>query len=265
MNNSVFGKTIENVRKRVHVKLVTQWYGRFGAEAYISMPNFNSCTIFDDNLVAIQMDQLEVVIDKPIYIGQAVLDISKVVLYDFHYKFMKTTLGESCKLLYTDTDSLIYDIKCDDVYEFMKENLNRFDTSDYPPDNQYGLPCVNKKIPGLMKDECNGRRPSEFLGLKSKEYCIVVGSEDFAKKSKGVQTSVVQNEINSDDYRDVLFNSTEHYRKQCKITNKQHKIYTETSMKKALSPSDDKRYIIPNSTDTLPWGHKDIKKLCEKC
>ena len=96
MNNSTFGKTMENVKNHEEVKIVTKWEGRYGAEALISRPNFHSCTIFNPNLVAIEMDKLEVVINKPIYIGMCVLDISKTVLYEFHYNFARTKFGSNC-------------------------------------------------------------------------------------------------------------------------------------------------------------------------
>lgn len=258
MINSVFGKTMENVRNRVDVKLVTKWLGRYGAEAYISKPNFHSCMIFNENLVAIEMSKLEVIINKPIYIGLCILDISKVVLYDFHYNFMKKKLGNLCKLLYTDTDSLIYDIKHDNIYKFMNDNLNKFDTSNYP-ENDVRLPRKNKKIAGLMKDECNGKIITDFVGLKSKMYTIKMEDGDLIKKVKGVKTNVVKNEITFNDYELCLLESQLLYKEQCRIGSKYHKLYTIKCNKLALSPTDDKRCLIKNSTDTLPWGHKDLR------
>lgn len=258
MNNSVFGKTMENVRNRVDVKLINKWKGRYGAEAYISKPNFHSCTIFNEKLVAIEMQKLEVILDKPIYIGFSVLDLSKITLYEFHYNFMKKEFDKNCKLMYVDTDSLTYDIKCPDIYSVMFKNIDRFDTSDYPQNNQYCLPQVNKKVTGKMKDECNGRLITEFIGLRSKMYCVRVENQDFFKKAKGVKSSVVKNEIDFNDYKNCLFDSSEIYREQCRIGTKYHKLYTLKCKKLALSPHDDKRFLIKDSTDTLPWGHKDI-------
>lgn len=258
MINSVFGKSLENVRNRVDVKLITKWYGRYGAEAYISKPNFHSCTIFGENLVAIEMSKLEVIINKPIYIGLSILDISKVALYDFHYNFMKQKLGNLCKLLYTDTDSLIYDIKHDNIYKFMLENIEKFDTSNYP-ENDVRLPRKNKKIAGLMKDECNGEIITEFIGLKSKMYSIKIEGGGLIKKAKGVKTSIVKNEITFNDYKLCLLESQVLYKEQYRIGSKFHKLYTIKCNKLALSPSDDKRCLLTNSTDTLPWGHKDLR------
>ena len=258
MNNSIYGKTMENVRKRKHVKLINKWYGRYGAEAYISKPNFHSCTIFNKDLIAIEMEKLEIFMNKPIYVGMAILDISKTILYNFHYQFMKKTLNENCKLLYTDTDSGIYEIKSTNIYEIMKKNINRFDTSDYVENNVFQIPCMNKKIPGLMKDECQGRIVTEFIGLRSKMYCIMVENEDYAKKANGVKKNVIRNTISSADYRRCLFNNIEIYREQYNITSKYHELFTEKYNKLALKCYDDKRCSLENSFDTVPWGYKKI-------
>ncbi|XP_011057505.1 PREDICTED: uncharacterized protein LOC105147879 [Acromyrmex echinatior] len=156
MNNAVFGKTMENVRNHVDVKLITKWDGRYGAEAMIAKPNFHSRSVFAENLIAVQMRKLEVKFNKPIYVGMCILDISKVCLYEFHHEYMSPMYRNKCKIMYTDTDSLIYYIECDNVYKTMKRDIARFDTSDYPADNVYDMPLTNKKVLGLMKDENNG-------------------------------------------------------------------------------------------------------------
>ena len=258
MNNSVHGKTMENVRKRINVTLKSQWEGRYGVEALISKPTFKSCTIFSENFVAIDSRLTEIMINKPIYIGLCVLDISKILMYDFHYQYMKKKFRKNCKLLYTDTDSLIYEIICDDIYASMKQDIHLFDTSDYSKDNIYNIPLVNKKVVGLMKDECNGQVVSEFVGLRSKMYAIRVNGEDFVKKIRGVKGYVVKNTINFEHYSNCLFNETLEVRDQTTLVSKFHKIYTEKQTKLALSPFDDKRFLYKNSTDTLAWGHKNI-------
>ena len=157
---------MENERKRVDVKLVDRWEERYGAEMYIALPNFHSCAVFEDNLVAIQLARTKIKICKPIYIGLSVLDLSKTLIYRFHYEYMQDRIGDKSKLLYTDTDSLVYEIRAINMYEQMKADLNEFDTSDYPVDNQFKIPLVNKKKVGLMKDEANGKIITEFVGLR---------------------------------------------------------------------------------------------------
>ncbi|XP_071575633.1 uncharacterized protein [Temnothorax nylanderi] len=187
-----------------------------------------------------------------------ILDVSKICLYEFHHEYMSPLYGDKCKVTYTDTDSLIYHIECDDVYENVKRDIARFDTSDYAVDNAYGIPLANKKVPGLMKDENNGAIMTEFVGLRAKMYALRVDGKKDCKKAKGVKNNVVARTITFDDYTRCLRDEIEMTRSQSCIRSKKHKVYTVSETKIALSPYDDKRYIIPDSTDTLPWGHYKI-------
>ncbi|KYN29139.1 hypothetical protein ALC57_01430 [Trachymyrmex cornetzi] len=255
MNNAVFGKTMENVRNHVDVKLLTKWNGRYGAEAMIAKPNFHSRSVFAENLIAVELRKLEVKFNKPIYVGMCILDISKVCLYEFHHEYMSPMFQDKCKIMYTDTDSLIYRIECDDAYETVKRDIARFDTSDYPADNAYGMPLANKKVPGLMKDENNGMIMTEFVGLRAKMYAVRVDGKKDTKKVKGVKSNVVARTITFDDYTRCLNDEIEMTRRQSCTRSKLHEIYTISESKIALSLYDDKRYVVPDSTETLPWGH----------
>ncbi|CAB0032319.1 unnamed protein product [Trichogramma brassicae] len=261
-NNAIFGKTMENVRKRIDVKLVSSWDGRYGAEAQISKPNFHSRAIFDENLVAIQLSKTSVTIDKPVYVGFSILDISKTRLYRFHYDFMRDRFGSNCKVLYTDTDSLVYEIRGQNVYEVMKhkDNINEFDTFDYEKDNPFGMPLLreNSKKIGLMKDELCGKILRRFCGLRSKMYSVDIQNGGVIKKIKGIKSSVVKNTITFDDYLQCLQENAIISREQHNIRSRLHVLRSEKERKIALSPHDDKRYLVPGTVDTLPWGHKDI-------
>lgn len=172
MSNAVYGKTLENVRDHVDVRLRNTWLGRYGARNLIIKPNFKKRTIFNENLIAIEMLRTNIFIAKPIIVGVCVLEISKLCMYNFHYDFMLENFNhKECKLQYTDTDSFIYNIQCDDIYDFIRQNSDRFDTSDYTPNNEYGIKLLNKKIPGLMKDECNANVLANLLDCVRK--CIV--------------------------------------------------------------------------------------------
>ncbi|RLU24061.1 hypothetical protein DMN91_004270 [Ooceraea biroi] len=255
MNNAVFGKIMENVRNHVDVKLLTKWNGPYGAEAMIAKPNFHSRSVFSENLVTIEMRKLEVKFNKLIYVGMCILDISKVCLYEFHHEYMLPLYHEKCKVTYTDTDSLIYHIECEDVYEQMKRDIARFDTSDYASDNVYGIPLANKEVPSLMKDENNGVIMTKFVEIRAKMYALKVDGKKDTKKAKGVKTNVVARTIAFDDYMQCLKDHIEMTRDQARITSKLHNVYTVREMKIALSPYDNKRYVVPDTTDTLPWGH----------
>ena len=207
-------KTMENVRKHIDVKLITSWIGRYGAQSYIGKPNFHSAIIFNENFVAIEMEKLEVYMSKPVYIGQAILDISKIKLYDFDYDYMKETYNDNCKLMYTDTDSLIYEIRKQNVYhEIRDDELDRFDTSDYPSNNQFGIKRKNAKVLGIMKDECCGKIVTEIVCLRSKLYALCIEYKDYVKKAKGVKSCVMKN-IEFQDYLDCLFKNNLEFREQ---------------------------------------------------
>ncbi|XP_078032837.1 uncharacterized protein LOC144467773 [Augochlora pura] len=258
MNNAVYGKTMENVRNRRDVKLVSQWDGRYGAENLIARPNYHSHVVFSEDFVAIELNRMSVMFDKPIYIGMSILDLSKFHLYDFHYSYMKSNFQTRCKILYTDTDSLIYQIDCDDVYETIKRDIDRYDTSNYDENNVYGVPIANKKVVGLMKDEKGGKIITEFVGLRAKMYAIRVQGEDEEKKIKGINKNVTAKCINFDDYLKCLYEDEKKTVINKSIRSRKHEVYTESQAKIALDWKDDKRYICKNLIDTLPWGHYDI-------
>ncbi|XP_071580579.1 uncharacterized protein [Temnothorax nylanderi] len=257
MNNAVFGKTMENMRAHVDVRLVTRWDGRYGAEALIARPNFHSRSVFSENLVAIELRKLEVKFNKPVYVGMCILEISKTRLYEFHYDYM--LYRDRCRILYTDTDSLIYSLECEDAYERMRRDIDRFDTSDYAENNAHGMPRVNKKVPGLMKDENNGAIMTEFVGLRAKMYTYRVLGHDDTKRIKGVKRNVVAKRITFEDYVACLRNARELRTRQSCIRSTLHEVYTVSEQKLALSPHDDKRYVTLDSEETLPWGHYGIQ------
>ena len=166
MNNSVFGKTMENLRKRVDIRLVTN---EKEARKLISKANYNRRTIFSENLMAVHMNKTHIKYNKPIYLGMCILDISKAMMYDFHYNYIKPKYGEKAKLLMTDTDSLVYDIETEDFYKDISPDVREmFDTSNYPKNHPSGIETgVNKKVIGKFKDEAGGKIITEFVGSTS--------------------------------------------------------------------------------------------------
>ena len=144
MNNSLFGKTIENIRKRQNIFIIDD---RKKAVKLTSRPNFDRATIFDKNLIAVHMKKTEVYFNKTVYVGQAILDLSKTLMFDFHYNYIKKKYKHRAELMFTDTDSLLYQIHTDDFYKDISYDIKtKFDTSDYPPNHPSGiLTGVNKK------------------------------------------------------------------------------------------------------------------------
>ena len=257
MNNSVFGKTMENIRNRVDVKLVND---KKRAEKLSAKPNYKHCNIFSKNLVAIHMKKTKLDFDKPVYLGMCILDLSKTLMYDFHYNYIKKKYGDKAKLLLTDTDSLMYEIQTEDFYKDISGDVkDRFDTSNYPFDHPSGiLSGINKKVLGMFKDEANGDIIDEFVGLRAKLYSYKMFEGEESKKCKGVKKSVVKKSITHEDYKTCLTTGKEQLRKQNIIRSYKHEVYTEEVNKIALSANDDKRYILEDGINTLALGHYKI-------
>ena len=257
MNNSVFGKTMENIRNRSVIKLVTD---KIKAEKLAAKPNFKHFNIFNEDLIAIHMKKTILTFDKPVYLGMCILDLSKTLMYDFHYNCIKKKYGDKAKLLFTDTDSLMYEIKTEDFYKDISGDVkDKFDTSDYPPNHPSGIPTgCNKKVLGMFKDEAGGKIIDEFVGLRAKLYSYKMFEGKESKKCKGVKKSVVKESITHEDYKNCLFTGKEQLRKMNVIRSHNHDIYTEEVNKIALSPDDDKRHILEGQTDTLALGNYRI-------
>ena len=203
------------------------------------------------------MKKTKLVFDKPIYLGLSILDISKTLMYDFHYNYLKPKYGGKAKLLFTDTDSLAYEIETEDFYKDISPDVkDMFDTSNYPKDHPSGIEVgVNKKVVGMFKDEAGGQQITEFVGLRAKLYSYKMDEGDEEKKCKGVKRAVVKNTISFNDYKDCLFNKQSHMRKMNVIRSHLHDIYTETVNKVALSNEDDKRVIMEDGIHTFAHGH----------
>jgi hypothetical protein len=251
LNNSVFGKTMENVRKRKDIKFPNT---EKEVRKLTASPRFHSQRIFkDEKLAAIEMIKTSVTLNKPVYTGFAVLELSKLLMFQFWYECMKPLYGEKIKLLYTDTDSLIMEVETEDFYQDMKENGDWFDTSDYPKDH----PCysdANKKVPGKMKDELNGELALEFVGVRAKMYSVLTESA-VKKKAKGVSRHITEKVLAHEDYKDCVHLCGKYQHEMRQIRSKKHQIYTQSQLKTTLNPLDTKRWICKDGISTLPFGH----------
>jgi hypothetical protein len=255
MNNAVFGKTMENIRKHKDVKLVDT-VKKFNK--LVARPNFKSFKIFSEDLTAVHMTRIEICLDKPTYVGMSILDISKLFMFKFHYGHIKKLYGNRAALLMTDTDSLIYDIQTDDVYEDMRRHLDLYDTSDYPRDHP-AYSDKNKKALGKMKDETKGNPIKEFVGLRPKMYSILEKDDVNAKKTaKGISKSA-RKRLRHRQYYDALFNEESNTVEMAQIRSHLHEIRTVKIKKTGLSPYDDKRYVLNDKITTLAHGHYETK------
>ena len=176
-SNSVYGKTLENVRNRVNVYITND---KKQKRRLTTQPHYKHSTHFNENLAAVHMGKIEVQLNKPAYVRASILDLSKHLMFEFHYEYAKKK-WKGLKVLYTDTDSLIYKIPTEDVFEDTAGDVEKwFDTSSYPKDHPSCIPVgKNKNVLGVFKDECGGKIISEFVALREKCYSVKMdgGSE----------------------------------------------------------------------------------------
>ena len=258
MNNSVFGKTMENIRNRVDVRLVGN---REKAQKLIVKPNLKHWVCFDENLIGVHLKRIKLVFNKPVYCGMSILDLSKTLIYDFHYNYIIPKFGKKQKLLFTDTDSLCYEIETDDFFTDIADDVEEmFDTSNFEKNHPSGIHGKNKKVPGMMKDEAGGKIIEEFVGLRAKLYSYKMFEGKEEKKCKGIKKVVIKKQISFDDYKECLFSGASQMRKMDVIRSHQHELYSETVNKIALAADDDKRIILDDGVSTLAFGNKILPK-----
>ena len=253
MNNAVFGKTMENVRKHRDIKLVTKDTRR---SKLVSEPNYHTMDCISENLAIIEMERTKVKMNKAIYLGLSILEISKILMYEFWHDYMKPKYGDNVKLCYMDTDSFVINIKTEDFYKDIANDVDkRFDTSNYECDRP--LPTrKNKKLIGLMKDELGGRVITEFVALRPKTYSYLTDDFKEDKKAKGTKKCVIKRMIKFDDYKNCLLNGVVVLKSQQRFRGKRDDVYTENINKIALSSNDDKRLIASDKITSYPYGYK---------
>ena len=255
MNNSVFGKTMENIRKHRNMKLVNN------KEEYLKnvmKPNFKSGTLLGPDLMGCEMGKVRVVMNKPVYLGQAILDLSKTIMYEFHYDYMIPKYGDRLKLCYMDTDSLIYSIGTEDFYSDIADDIeSRFNTSGYPNDGSRPFPVgKNKQVIGLIKDELGSEIMKVFVSLRPKMHSYRVGNSE-PKKCKGIKKCIVKRTISFDDYKRCLFSGESSHRSQLLFRSRKHEVRTLEVNKLVLRREDDKRISI-NGVASYAIGHYKV-------
>ena len=248
MNNAVFGKTMENVRKRINFRLINT------EDQALRVKNMKRFTIFNEDLVGLHIQKTEVKLNKPIFLGQNILDESKFTMYNFHYNFMLEKIQrKNLDILMTDTDSLCYHIRNEDIFEIIKKNEDYFDLSNYPKEHEL-YNKKNCKELEKMKNE-SPAQITEFIALRAKLYTFTVDGENKShNKCKGVQSCVAK-KLKIDEYRDVLYNRSKKIVSQNGIRSYGHELFTEQISKVALSGNDDKVYICDNNVNTRNHGH----------
>ena len=253
MNNSVFGKTMENLRKRQDIKLVTD---KEKLLKLASKPTFISSKIFNEDLVAVHKIKPTLLLNRPAYVGMCILDLSKTLMYDFHYNYIKKKYPDA-RLLFTDTDSLTYEIEANDVYQDFREDKHLFDNSDYPESSPF-FDNTNKKVIGKFKDESPEIPIVEFVGLRSKMYSYKKDNKKEGSRAKGIKESVKEQQFRHENYKDVLFHKKQMHHTMRTIKNENHQLGSYVFNKTSLSCFDDKIYILSDGVTSYAYGHKDI-------
>ena len=251
MNNAVFGKTTENVRKHRDIELVTTDKKR---SKLVSEPNYHTMNNISEDLSIIEMKRTKVKMNKPIYLGLSILEISKLLKYEFWYDYMKRKYDDNVKLCYMDTNIFTMNINTEDFYKDIANDVEkRFDTSNYECDRP--LPTgKNKKVIGLMKDKLGGRVITEFVALRPKTYSYLTDDCKEEKKAKGTKKCVIKRMIKFDDYKNCLLNGEVILKSQQRFISKGHDVYIENINKTSLSSNGDKRIVSSDKITSYQYG-----------
>ena len=210
--------------------------------------------------MAIEMKKIRVKMTKPLYLGMSILDISKILMYEFQYDYINPKYGDRAKLCYTDTDSFIIYIKTEDFFEDISNDVERwFDTSNYDKNDKRPLPIgKNKKVPGLFKDELGGKIITEVVALRPKTYAYLMDDGSDHKKAKSTKKYIIKQKLMFENYKDCLFNNKTVYKAQEIFRSHYHDVYTEEVNKIALSSNDDKRLQTFDRITTYPYGTSEM-------
>ena len=219
--------------------------------------------IYNEDLAAIKQKKKDLLLNKPIYAGMCILDLSKLHMYQFHYDVIKKTYQDKAKLLFTDTDSLCYHIRTDDFYKDMRDSKELYDMSNFDSSSEF-YDDTNKKVLGKFKDECDGKPPSEFVGLRPKMYSLKCGTSE-KKTGKGIQRAYLKQNIKHDDYRRCLLSGKKVDQQQLAsfhtIRSRQHQLGSYEINKVGLCCFDNKRYLMDDGITSYSYGHHRIGSL----
>ena len=271
LNNSFYGKTMENVRGHRDIRLVMNNKKR---SIPASEPNYHSTKHISEDFLIMEMKKRDIYINKPAYLGQVILDYSKMLMYEYWYDYLKPLYDDKIKLCYMDTDSFIIYVQTDDFYKDISNDINKwFDTGNYSRYIERPLEKgKNKKVIGKFKDELGGLVMSKFCAHRAKSYAFLIdgfNDNDYEKrgiinkKAKGTKKCVIRNKITFNDYINLLFSNTNLLRSQYRFRNRFHEIYTEKINKIALSSNDDKRIQCIDKITTYPYGYCDTNVIIE--
>ena len=247
MNNSVFGKTMENVRKDRNITLVTTDEKR---NQLASELNYHTTKYFSENLMAIEMKKTKVKTNKPIYLGMSILDIIKTLMYWFWYDYIKIKYQDRAKLCYMDTDSFAIHSKTEDFYKDIANDVEKwFDISNCDENDKRPHSIgKNEKVIGLFKGELGGKILKKFVALRAKTYVYLMNYNSEYKKAKGTRACVIKTRLMFKNYTDCLFNDKIILKSQQRFKSDYHNVWIQ------MINFDD--YAKENKTEhNLKWPY----------
>ena len=202
--------------------------------------------------------------NKPVYLGQAILDISKTLMYEFWYDYIQPKYKEKAKLFYMDTDSFIIHIFTEDFYKDIAMDVNKwFDTRNYDKNDKKTLRiAINKKIIEMLKDELRGKIMAKLCGRRSETYAFLLDNNTEKKRVKGTKKCVIKRRLKFNDYTDSLFNNKTILRLHQRFKSDHHTIHTEEINKAAITSNEDKWIRTFDKVTTYPYG-TSVFKICE--
>lgn len=253
--NSLYGKQVENKKNRIEILLACD---ENQARKIVNKPSFKKFLPINEDLVLLERTKINVILDRPYPCGIVCLELSKVFMYEFFYFYLKPKFGNRVKLLGSDTDSFILEIKTDNLdAELFPDRDTEFDTSNY--DKNHPLYSErNKKIVNLMKNEHPVDKIVEWVGLKAKCYSLLFASKADKKIAKGVNRAVIKKHVSHETYRKVLKQKVQVFLNMKNFRSHNHQVYTETLKKLAFCPIDDKRYLLPDGINTKAFGNLQV-------
>jgi len=257
--NSFYGKTVENVRRRMTAKLVTDPQKMVRAAGKTT---FKRCEIINSDLVLVETERTKITLNKPVAIGFTILEFAKLVMYGFYYDCLLPKFGNKLYLCFTDTDSFICHIETPDLFADMADISGCFDTSNFH-EHHFLFSATNKRVLGKFKSETGDCLPQEFCGLRSKMYSLLTPSTDTSLsfvKAKGVPKSYVKKNVRHEQYLHILNTRSSTKCKFRSFRSKRHVLSTREITKTCLSCIDDKRFLLEDAVHSLAYGHYRIPR-----
>ena len=243
---------MENVRQYKNIRLIS--CGRQHT-LYTSRPQFTRFEIIDENLVCAELIKPRIILNKPIFCGLSILDLSKRYMFDFHYNVIRKNF-DSARVAFCDTDSFIYHLKTDNIFDELKKIKKYMDFAKYPRNHEL-FDNSKKNVPGFFKDEMAGTLIRSFCGLHAKCYSILTFDNEQKLATAGI-TRFCHDALTHDKFVSVLADNSFCRVKQKTIVSKNHELFTVMTDRVALSAMDPKRYVLDDYVKTLPYGHYKI-------